>query len=111
MRKNKNIILKNKFIFIYVTCPEKNVAEKIATVLVRKKLCACANIFSPVKSIYRWQGKVQSDQEQVLILKTELKKFSQIERTIKKLHPYECPCIVALPLVRGSKGYLNWLMA
>lgn len=106
MKKNLN----KKFAFVYVTCPTKIAAKKIAAQLVRRKLCACANISGPINSIYRWQGHIHSDREYVLLLKSELKIFSQIEKAIKKIHPYKTPCIVALPIVCGSKDYLDWLL-
>jgi periplasmic divalent cation tolerance protein len=97
------------FIFIYVTCPNVKVARTLAEALVGKKMIACANILPQMHSIYFWDGAVQKDREVVLILKTRQQLFRKCEAEIKKNHPYKNPCIVALPIVTGSKDYLRWL--
>lgn len=98
-----------KFIFIYVTCPSLKVAKQIANKAIENKTAACANILPAMQSIYRWQGRTHTDREVVLILKTTTNKFKANEKLIKATHPYECPCIVALPVAQGSKKYLEWL--
>ena len=100
-----------KFIFIYVTCPTLAVAKKIARSVVDERLCACANILPSMRSIYRWQGRVHEDREVVLILKTRSARYAAVERAVRKMHPYDCPCIVALPIVHGERGYFRWLAA
>ena len=99
------------FVFIYVTCPTLTIAKKIANQLVEDRRVACANILPEMQSIYRWEGRLHLDREVVLILKTRKSLFGAVERAIKKMHPYKVPCIVALPLVRGERGYLKWLKA
>lgn len=95
-------------VFIYITCKDKKEAEKIGLALVEKRLAACCNIF-PIESIYRWQGKTTVDREVVLIAKTLKKNFKKIEKEVKKLHSYMTPCILEIPISRGSQDYLNWL--
>jgi len=82
-------------IFVYVTHPEKDGAQSLAKLLLENKLIACANIFS-VQSFYWWEGKIENDDEYVLILKTQEEKFDKISEFIKKNHPYTVPCIVKI---------------
>lgn len=98
-----------KFIFVYVTCPNKKTANKIGFALVKNNLAACVNILSPMSSIYSWKGKINTASETVLIIKATQKNYTRIEKAILELHPYECPCVVALPVTAGYKKYLNWL--
>ena len=93
---------------ILVTVASLSEAEAIATQLVEAKLAACIN-FLPIESIYLWQGKVNRDREYQLIIKTDLAKFEQLADKIKTLHSYEVPEIIAIPIVKGSKTYLDWL--
>ncbi|MGE0174397.1 MAG: divalent-cation tolerance protein CutA [Oligoflexales bacterium] len=98
-----------EFIWIYVTTKDEVQAKGIARALLEQKLVACANITKEMQSLYWWQGKIVEDNESVLILKTTTDKFNAVESAIKKMHSYEEPCIIALPIVAGSKGYLSWL--
>ncbi len=77
-------------------------------VLVKKKLAGCVNYW-PIESIYHWQGKLVKDKEFILIVKTVKSKFGQIEAKVKKLHSYQVPCIIALPVSKISQKYFNWL--
>lgn len=99
------------FIFIYVTCPSVDLAKTIASHLIHEKLVACANLLPGMISIYRWNNEIEHDDEVILILKTQKKLFPIIEEKIQALHEAKCPCIVALPVVLGSKPYLDWLAA
>jgi|SRR3989344_1385054 len=94
-------------IFIYTTTATESEAESIANNLLQKKLIACANMF-PIKSMYALKGKVQSDDEVVLILKTIEENAVSIETEIKKLHSYDIPCISKIP-VSANKEYLTWV--
>lgn len=97
-------------IVVLVTCGSAKEARKLATALVRKRFAACVNILSsPVHSIYRWKGKVESTREFLLLIKTTRKRFPRMEREIRRLHSYDVPEIIALPIVRGPKVYLKWL--
>jgi len=94
-------------ILTYITCKNKAQAKKIANALIKKKLIACANIF-PIDSLYKWKGKLQSDKETVLLAKTNNKKIKAVEAEVKRLHPYEIPCILKINAT-ANKSYQNWL--
>jgi periplasmic divalent cation tolerance protein len=79
--------------------------------VVQERLAACANIMGPVRSIYRWQGKVETAREVAVIFKTRRAQFDRLAARVKELHTYECPCVVALPIVGGLPAYLDWLAA
>jgi periplasmic divalent cation tolerance protein len=97
-------------IVVFVTCASAREARRIATALVSKRLAACGNIFgAPVFSIYRWKGKVEKAREVLLILKSTRKAFAALEREVRRLHSYETPEIIALPIAAGSHAYLKWL--
>jgi periplasmic divalent cation tolerance protein len=97
-------------IAVLVTCGSAAEARKIGRALVETKLAACANILeAPVRSIYRWNGRVESAKEFLIILKSSRKRFAAIEREVRRLHSYDVPEIIALPIARGSQGYLKWI--
>jgi periplasmic divalent cation tolerance protein len=97
-------------IVVLVTCGSAKEARKIGRALVEAKLAACANVLgSPVQSIYRWKGKVESAREFLVVLKTSRKSFAAMERTIRQLHSYDVPEIIALPIAKGSRDYLSWI--
>ncbi len=97
-------------IVVLVTCGSAKEARKIARAVVEQRLAACANIVtSPVHSIYRWRGKVESAKEFLLIIKSTQSRFAKLEAAIKRLHSYDVPEIIALPIVRGAATYLNWI--
>jgi len=96
-------------IIIYITTGSINEAKKIGRVLVEEKLVACSNIISPIRSIYRWQGKICDDKEALMVLKTKKKLFKQIIKRVEKLHSYDVPEIIAMPIIEGSSKYLSWL--
>lgn len=93
---------------VLVTTSSSEAAESMARALLTEKLAACVNIV-PVNSFYTWQGKINSDREWQLIIKTDLAQFAALEAKIKTLHSYEVPEIIALPIIAGSESYLNWL--
>ena len=97
------------YIQITTTTETKEQAEKIAQYLVESKLAACVQITGPITSIYRWKGKVENAQEWLCLIKTRDDLFKKVEAAIKKLHPYETPEIIAVPIVKGSKEYLKWI--
>ncbi len=96
-------------LFIYMTAPDRGTARNIARILVRERLAACANIVDTVESVYWWHGVLEEANECVCIFKTTAKRFAALEKRIRELHPYETPCIVALPVVFGSLPYLRWI--
>jgi periplasmic divalent cation tolerance protein len=97
-------------IVVLVTCGSKKEARKIARSLVEAKLAACVNVLqAPIESIYRWKGKVESAREFILLVKTARKRFRALEAEVQRLHSYDVPEIVALPIERGSKTYFAWI--
>lgn len=103
--------MSSKFIFAYVTAPDESTARQIGKTLVNEEIVACANILPKMKSIYRWQGKVEAATETVLILKGTRKALPRLKSRLKELHPYENPCLVVLPINDGLPAYLKWLGA
>jgi periplasmic divalent cation tolerance protein len=97
-------------IAVLVTCGSEEEAIKIANALVGEGLAACVNIISPVRSIYRWEGKICDEKEWGLVIKTQRRRFEALEKKVKSLHSYSVAEIVALPIVEGSKTYLKWLV-
>lgn len=93
---------------VLVTASSRQEAEAIASALVNSHLAACVNLF-PVHSIYMWQGKVNSEEEWQLVIKTDLTRFPTLEAKIQELHSYEVPEIIALPILAGSEPYLQWI--
>jgi periplasmic divalent cation tolerance protein len=93
---------------IYATAPDEKAAEAIAEKLVGSRLAACANI-SPIKSIFRWKGKMEKSAEVAIILKTRNALAEKCEMEIKKNHPYEVPCIVKIPISGGNAQFLEWI--
>ncbi|MEN8177497.1 MAG: divalent-cation tolerance protein CutA [Pseudomonadota bacterium] len=91
------------------TVPDKETALNIAEQLVDQNLAACVNITSPVTSIYRWEGKLESSDEYLLLIKTTGVKYPLLETLIRSLHPYELPEIIAVPVEQGLNEYLNWV--
>lgn len=101
MPDNFNVVLN--------TCPDKDTANKIAASLVEKRLCACVNIIPGIESVYRWKGKVETDKEHLLIIKSTKEAYPYIEKHIQDNHPYELPEIIAVSLENGLPGYLSWI--
>ncbi len=96
-------------IVIYITTSSITEAKKIGRILVEDKLAACSNIISPIRSIYSWQGKICDDKEALMILKSKKNLFKEIVARVEKLHSYDVPEIIAMPIVEGSSKYLSWL--
>lgn len=100
-----------RYIMTYVTCANRQEAEKIASVVVEAHLAACANIIDGMESLYWWKGKLEKNRECILIFKTEERLFGRLQERILALHSYETPCVVALPIADGNKAYLDWISA
>lgn len=93
-----------------VTCKSQREARRIASALVGSRLAACGNVLgTPVMSIYRWKGKVERAKETLLVLKSTRSTFPALEREVRRLHSYELPEIIALPVISGSKSYVAWI--
>ncbi len=96
---------------VLVTAPTAERAAEIARAVVEERLAACGNVVSGLRSIYRWQGKVQEDAEALLLLKTSRARFEALRDRVLALHPYEVPEVIALPVEAGSAAYLDWIAA
>jgi periplasmic divalent cation tolerance protein len=96
-------------IVVFVTCGSEEEGLKIANALVEEHLAACANLISPIRSIYRWEGKISDAKEWLLIIKTQKDRFEELEKKVRSLHSYSVPEIISLPIVEGSSAYLDWI--
>jgi periplasmic divalent cation tolerance protein len=96
-------------LIVFVTTPSSEEANRIAEAIVTQRLAACVNIVSAIQSIYRWEGKITRDQESLMIIKTTEERYTELERSVKELHTYSTPEIVALRIEAGSQQYLKWL--
>lgn len=96
-------------IVVLVTAKDAAEAEKISGHLLRRKLIACANIVKGVKSLFWWEGKIDSASEVLLVMKSRKAVFSKIVKEVKANHSYQVPEIIALPVVAGQKDYLSWV--
>lgn len=96
-------------VVVLVTVGSLREARKIAKALVEARLAACVNLSPPVRSIYRWQGRIESAREVLLVIKTSREIFPELQAEIRKLHSYATPEIVCLPIIDGSREYLEWL--
>jgi periplasmic divalent cation tolerance protein len=91
--------------------PDRAVAERLADRLIAEKLAACVNILAPCRSVYRWKGAVQHDEEHPMLIKTTSERYAALERALREGHPYELPEIIAVPIERGLAPYLEWVAA
>ncbi len=98
-----------EFLEVITTTDEEETAEKIAKVLLEKRLAGCVQIIGPIMSWYWWKGKIEKAGEYLCLIKTREEIYEEVERAIREVHPYEVPEIVAFPLVRGNHTYLQWL--
>lgn len=96
---------------VLVTAPSPERAAELARALVEEGLAACGNVVPGLRSIYRWEGKVQEDAEALLLLKTTRARFEALRERVLALHPYDVPEVIALPVTAGSAPYLAWLAA
>lgn len=94
---------------IVTTTASRSDAEKIATALVQQRLAACVQISGPILSCYRWQNQFETSEEWRCTIKTTQAAYDHVEQAIRRLHPYEVPEIVAIPIAIGSRNYLDWL--
>jgi periplasmic divalent cation tolerance protein len=99
----------SEYLSLYITAPSFDVADAIGRTLVEDRLAACVNTLPSMYSIYRWQGKIETAGEVVLIAKSRTALFGEIEKRVRELHPYECPCLVAWPIEAGHQPYLDWI--
>ena len=96
-------------LLVFTTLPSADKAAELAKALVDERLAACANLLPAVRSIYRWQGKVQDENEVLVLLKTRAEQLERLKLRILELHPYELPEVLAVPVEAGYQPYLDWL--
>jgi periplasmic divalent cation tolerance protein len=98
-----------KFAIVLVTAPDLKTARALAKAALSARLIACANLVPKIESHYRWQGKIESSAEVLLVLKTQKSKLAALEKLVLAKHPYDTPEFLVLPVSAGSKKYLDWL--
>lgn len=96
-------------VVVLVTVGSAEEGRRIGRSLVEQQLAACVNITSPIRSLYRWKGRVADDQEILLVIKTSRLLFDRVRRQVEKLHSYQVPEVLCLPVIDGAPNYLNWL--
>lgn len=96
-------------LLVLTNLPDRAAAEKLAELLLEKRVAACVNILAPCRSVYRWQGAVQRDEEHPMLIKTTREAYAALEAAIRAHHPYELPEVVAVPIELGLTAYLDWL--
>jgi len=96
-------------VVIFVTAGSRDECKKIARHLVETRLAACVNISQPIESVYRWQGQIAEEEEFLLIIKSTRELFPEIKTEISKIHSYHTPEIICLPIIDGSRNYLQWI--
>ncbi|UCC56393.1 MAG: divalent-cation tolerance protein CutA [Gammaproteobacteria bacterium] len=94
---------------VLCTVPDRDTADRIAGTLVTEQLAACVNIIPGITSVYRWKNRIEKDAEYLLLIKTHSAVFDTLQDTIKKLHPYELPEVIAVPIKDGLPEYLDWI--
>ena len=98
-------------LLVLTNLPDRAAAERIADMLIGGRLAACVNILAPCRSVYRWKGEVQHDEEHPMLIKTSVERYAALEEALRAAHPYELPEIVAVPIERGLPAYLAWAAA
>jgi periplasmic divalent cation tolerance protein len=99
----------DEFLVVYVTVGSPDEGERLSRALVEERLAACVNRVGPVRSVYRWQGQIEQNDEELLIIKTKRALFERLKTRVQELHSYSVPEIIALPILEGSEPYLKWL--
>ncbi|HEX8266099.1 MAG TPA: divalent-cation tolerance protein CutA [Pyrinomonadaceae bacterium] len=100
----------SKAVIVFMTAPNREEAERLAEILVNERLAACVQILPEITSFYHWQGKIERDAEVLILAKTTIDKFLELEKTVRENHGYEVPEIVAVSAEAVSDAYLNWLI-
>ncbi len=102
---------KASILLVFTNVPDRASAERIADLLLERRLAACVNILAACRSVYRWKGAVQHDEEHPVFIKTTTERYAALEAALRATHPYELPEIVAVPIERGLTAYLDWVAA
>jgi periplasmic divalent cation tolerance protein len=98
-------------LLVLTNLPDRAAAERLADALIEKRVAACVNILAPCRSVYRWKGAIEHDEEHPVLIKTTAERYPVLETAIRAAHPYELPEIIAVPIERGLPGYLAWVDA
>jgi len=98
-------------LLVLTNLPDRAAAERLAEALIEKRVAACVNILAPCRSVYRWKGAVQHDEEHPVLIKTTAECYPALENAVRAAHPYELPEIIAVPIERGLPAYLAWVDA
>lgn len=96
-------------LLVLTTVPDAETGADLARALIDERLAACVNVMAPCASVYRWQGRVETAAEVQLLIKTTLARYGALEEAIRRMHPYELPEIVAVPIAQGLPEYLRWV--
>lgn len=97
-------------LFVYITCPDLETAREIGRTLLDERLIACSNIFpDPLETNFLWKGEVSAEKEIAMVAKTMEDRFAELNKRVLELHPYETPCVIAMPIVAGNSGFLAWI--
>ena len=99
----------DEVLLVLTNLPDREAALKLANALIEEKAAACVNVLGACTSVYRWEGKVENAEEIPLLIKTTAARYAALEALIRRLHPYELPEVIAVPVARGLPGYLQWV--
>lgn len=99
------------YVQVLTTVASEEEAERIAAILIERRLAACVQVVGPIASRYRWRGAIETAREWQCVAKTEASRYAEVEAAICEVHSYEEPEIIAIPIVAGSRGYLGWISA
>jgi periplasmic divalent cation tolerance protein len=97
------------YLQVTTAASNRDEANRIAAALVERQLAGCVQIVGPMRSVYRWQGRIEQADEWLCLIKTTRPQYGDVEAAIRELHSYECPEIIATPIEAGSEAYLAWL--
>ena len=109
MKATPEVMRMTDKVVVLVTAGSAEECGKIARAVVEQRLAACVNILGPIRSVYRWKGTVEDEQEHLMVMKTEQKRFPALREEVERLHSYDTPEVICLPIAEGSEKYLNWL--
>ena len=98
-----------EYVQVLTTAGSEAEVERIGETLLERRLAACVQTIGPILSRYRWQGKLESEREWQCLAKTEARLYEEVEAAIRAVHSYEEPEILAIPVLAGSRGYLDWI--
>ncbi|MFP4212884.1 MAG: divalent-cation tolerance protein CutA [Desulfohalobiaceae bacterium] len=96
-------------VLVYMTAKDKEEAQRVGQALVEARLAACVNILDNMQSMFWWQGGAQSEHETVLLAKTRVGLVSSLNSKVQEVHSYDCPCVVAVPIIDGNPEFLDWV--